>query len=309
MQHLGERGAAVAVVEADVEHRPRLGRDDVGGGVADVEAGDLQGGGLETLAAGVERLGGQARAARAPGGAPGCRRAADRRCGPACRAAVMQAFRLPRRPIFTDVAEAARAGRLADQRHVGDVAVRCHPLQHADGAVHRRAFLVAGDEQARCCRGGPGCAPRKSREAGDEGGDAALHVAGAAAVEHAVPHHGGEGVVRPARVAGRHHVGVAGPAEMRRAGAAAGEEVLDLSPKRSRWQAKPSGRSASSTTPSAPSSAGVTLRQRISAWASGSGSVGVVRRARAARGQSRSSSLMEVLARVCASTFFTITAQ
>ena len=96
---------------------------------------------------------------------------------------------------------------------------------------------------------------------------------------------------------------------------------FSTSPKRSRWQAKPSGRSASSTTPIAPSSAGVTLRQRISAWAIGSGSVLPVRftlrasplaRLRGSAtgpGQSRSSSLMEVLARVCASTFFTITAQ
>ena len=39
-----------------------------------------------------------------------------------------------------------------------------------------------------------------------------------------------------------------------------------------RWQVKPSGVSAASSTPSAPASAGVTLGQRISAWASGSAS-------------------------------------
>ena len=54
-----ERGAGVAVVEADVEHARGAGRDDVGGRVADIDAGDLQAGRFEPVAAGVERRGGQ----------------------------------------------------------------------------------------------------------------------------------------------------------------------------------------------------------------------------------------------------------
>ena len=66
------------------------------------------------------------------------------------------------------------------------------------------------------------------RHGGDERGDAALHVAGAAAVEDAVAHFAGERVGLPVGGADRHHVGVAGEAEMRRAGADAGEQVVDL---------------------------------------------------------------------------------
>ena len=53
---------------------------------------------------------------------------------------------------------------------------------------------------------------------GDEAGDAALHVDRAAAVEHAVGDVAGKRRVRPFRlVAGRHHVGMPGEHEMRRA--------------------------------------------------------------------------------------------
>jgi hypothetical protein len=134
---------------------------------------------------------------------------------------------LPRRPVFTVSPRRTRLVGLAHQRHVGRVAVRGHPLQHADGAVHRQALLVAGDEE-RDAAGVVRARLDEVGEAGEERGDASLHVAGAAAVERAVPHGGGEGVVRPALVARRHHVRVAGVAEVRRAGAAAGEEVLHL---------------------------------------------------------------------------------
>ena len=53
---------------------------------------------------------------------------------------------------------------------------------------------------------------------GDRGGDAALHVAGAAAPELAVGDLAGERIEPPARdVAGRHDVGVAGEDEIGRA--------------------------------------------------------------------------------------------
>ncbi len=64
---------------------------------------------------------------------------------------------------------------------------------------------------------------------GGEGGDGALHVHRAAADQHAVDDLGGEGVRGPGGgVAHRHHVGVAGEAEVGAGGPVAGVEVLDL---------------------------------------------------------------------------------
>ncbi len=125
------------------------------------------------------------------------------------------------------VAEAHRAGRLADDAEVGDVPVLLHPWQDTDCAIGCHAFLVAGDEQADGAADGNG--GKVVGGGSDEGGDAALHVAGAAAVEHPVMHLGGEGVVTPDGGADRDDVGVTGEAEMRAvAGVDAGEQVLDL---------------------------------------------------------------------------------
>ena len=64
---------------------------------------------------------------------------------------------------------------------------------------------------------------------GDAAGDAALHVDGAAAVQKTVLDVAGERAVGPgALVAGRHHVGVSGKGEVRRRGADAGVEVVDI---------------------------------------------------------------------------------
>ena len=46
------------------------------------------------------------------------------------------------------VAQRLHAGWLANQAIAGQVAVSLHPLQHFDRSVDRRAFLVAGDNQA-----------------------------------------------------------------------------------------------------------------------------------------------------------------
>ena len=60
----------------------------------------------------------------------------------------------------------------------------------------------------------------------DGGGDAALHVAGAAAPELAVGDLGGERIEAPARrIARRHDVGMAGEDEIRRSGPVPGVEV------------------------------------------------------------------------------------
>ena len=108
-----------------------------------------------------------------------------------------------------------------------------------------------------------------ARRGGHEGGDGALHVAGAAADtgrRHAT--RAANGSSAPGGVAGRHHVGVAGEAEMRRGVAEAGEEVVDRrrSVRAGDGEAQSLQRSSASTR----LRAGVGGRdrgQRISAWA------------------------------------------
>ena len=116
------------------------------------------------------------------------------------------------------------------------------------------------------------------RNRGDERGDAALHVGGAPAIKHAVFNFRCEGIVPPRRVIPRrHHIDVAGKTEIGARGAQSCVKIFDaVLSKRKRWQAKPSGFSAASTTPSAPASSGVTEGQRIKACASAIASEGVV---------------------------------
>ena len=76
---------------------------------------------------------------------------------------------------------------------------------------------------------GPPCFVDMARHRGDEAGNAALHVDGAAAIHLAVGDLGGEGRMRPGGfVAGRHHVGVAGEHQMRAVAGAPRIEVLDV---------------------------------------------------------------------------------
>ena len=64
---------------------------------------------------------------------------------------------------------------------------------------------------------------------GHAAGDAAFHVDGAASIEKAVLHLARERAVGPCGlIARRHHVGMAGKADVRRRGADAGIEVVDV---------------------------------------------------------------------------------
>ncbi len=87
------------------------------------------------------------------------------------------------------------------------------PVDELDGAVDRRALFVAGDEEAdRACERRPG---DEAQGGGDGGGDAPLHVAGAAAPEATVGDFARERVEPPERlIARRHDVGVAGEGEI-----------------------------------------------------------------------------------------------
>ena len=97
--------------------------------------------------------------------------------------------------------------------------------------------------------------PAKRRRRREEGerrrhhrGDAALHVDGAAPVEHAVRDHRRRRVVAPAPpVAGRHDVGMAGEQETGAAVADAGIEVVDVG--RARLAEGHAGRTAKPASP------------------------------------------------------------
>ena len=149
-------------------------------------------------------------------------------------------------------------------------------LDHALGAVDRRAFLVAGDqegERARCSR----VRGDEFLAGGDHGGEPALHIGGAAAVEQAVADRRLERIGAPfLQRAGRDHVGVPGEAQHRAAARRA-------APRNSRRchsaAARPRSRRRSSRCASSswqPSSAGVTEARAMSSWVSCSGDVGQV---------------------------------
>ncbi len=103
------------------------------------------------------------------------------------------------------------------------------PFQELDGAVDRDRFLIAGNQKRNrafwlAVIGGEIVQHRR-----DAAGDAAFHVDGAAAIEKAVLDLAGERAVAPGGlVAGRHHVGMSGKGDVRRRGADAGIEIVDV---------------------------------------------------------------------------------
>ena len=126
------------------------------------------------------------------------------------------------------LAQPLGVGRLADQAMVEPLALLLHPAEHLARAVDGGPFLIAGDEQAdRAVELAPARLDVVER-GGDEAGDRPLHVGGAPAVQHPAQHVGGKRRMPPQPgIARRHHVGMAGEAEMRRAVADAGIEILD----------------------------------------------------------------------------------
>ena len=63
--------------------------------------------------------------------------------------------------------------------------------------------------------------------AGDEGGNGALHVAGSTAIQNLIAHGGIERIMAPIRCSCRHDVGMAGETQMRPVTAPPSEEVFD----------------------------------------------------------------------------------
>ena len=127
------------------------------------------------------------------------------------------------------VAEHFDIAGFAEHAMVEFLAARCRPLQQLDGAVDGDVFLVAGDQE----RDRPLWLAVMGREIfqhrGDAAGDAALHVDGAAPVQKAVLDVARERAMGPgALVARRHHVGMSGKGDVRRRGADAGIEIVDI---------------------------------------------------------------------------------
>ena len=207
-------------------------------------------------------------------------------------------------PDLQGVAEPLRIGRLADQAGIELLAAPDEPVEHLARAVDRRTFLVAGDQAAD--RPGRPMLLEKTRGCGDEAGDRALHVDRATPVQHAVDDLAGERIDAPAgEIARRHDVGVTGKAEIGRPLAHPGVQIADrrravlLERQPVAGETQPLQRMLDHV------ERAVVLRrhartadQRLRQ----SDRIGQQRHA-------RSSSLIEVLARVFASTRLTITAQ
>ena len=103
------------------------------------------------------------------------------------------------------------------------------PFQQLDGAVDGDVLFVAGDQERDRTLRLAAIVGEILQHGGDAAGDAALHVDRAAAIEEAVLHFARERAVRPCGfVAGRHHVGMSGKGDVRRAVADAGVEIVDV---------------------------------------------------------------------------------
>ena len=146
---------------------------------------------------------------------------------------------------------------------------------------------------------------QEARDRRDEGRDGALHVGGAAAIDMAVGDRGAERLDGPAPgVADRHDVGVAGEAEIGRRVAEARIEVVDALGAVAERQAV-TGEAERPECGLQHVERALVPRRHARAADQRAGQVDRVDRG----AHSRSSSLIEVLARVLASTRLTMTAQ
>ena len=210
-----QRSRIMGVVVADVQLRLRLGGDEVGGWIANIDARHLQAGGFEPTRPCIQAV---RREVVEQGQQPMHRIIRQMRIGDMALNAGHGDGRAEAAatPDLDDLAEAVRIGRLPHHTEIRHLAMLAHPLHDAHGAVPRRPLLVARDEQRDRSRQGFGRLGLS--HARNEGCNRRLHIAGAAPMQHAILDHAAEGVVLPS-LAGGHHVGMTRKAEMRRPGA------------------------------------------------------------------------------------------
>ncbi len=138
-----------------------------------------------------------------------------------------------------------RAGGLADERCGKALAALCRPLEQLDGAVHRVALLIPGDEEGEPPAEAAAAPRHEAERRGDHGGEPAFHVDRAAAEEHAVDDLRRERRMPPALLRPRrHHVDMAGKRQMPLALPDRGEEILNRIAS-GRLEARPLDRKAS----------------------------------------------------------------
>ena len=130
--------------------------------------------------------------------------------------------------VLERVAQCLYTRRLTHQTAIDLFAARLQPFNYLHRAVHRRAFLVGGDEQAdralvvRMLRD-------KILDGRDKRRQRALHVGGAASVQEAVAHRGRERIAGPFFFrTGGHDIGVTGKGDDRFGGAAPRPEIIDI---------------------------------------------------------------------------------
>ena len=220
------------IIETDVEPGASLARDHIAGGVADIDRGEFEVGGLELRAAVIERL--VAQRHDQPRNIRHRVRGAMRIGDVALHAVNMQRARLRAAAADLDaVAHHLDIAGLTDHAMIEFLSPCGGPFQQLDRAVDCDVFLVAGDEERNRTftvvlrLAAIGC--EIIENSGDAAGDPAFHVDGAAPIQKAVLHIARECAVFPGGfVAGRHDVGMSGKADMGRLGTDAGIEVVDI---------------------------------------------------------------------------------
>ncbi len=123
-------------------------------------------------------------------------------------------------PDLYRIAKTVDRSRLADQDHVRADLPLVQPVDDPGRAISRVAFFIAGDQERQ---GAVRLFDFANR--GDEGGDGALHVVGAAADQDSVLDERFERVAAPV-FAGRNHVEVPRESQVRRAFPANRDHVL-----------------------------------------------------------------------------------
>ena len=199
------------------------------------------------------------------------------------------------------------AGWLADETGVDPLAALLEPIQHFAGAVDGLTLLVTSDQQAERSGEVPLTLVKEALHRRDEGGDRSLHVDCAAAAQRTITQAGREGIEGPGfGRPGRHHIGMAGETQIGAAVAAAGIEVMDIAKDQ-----------AVTVEPQLLQCGGNEVERALvlrgdarAADQRGGERRGIDnRRVESRLAHSRNSSLIEVRARVPASTFLTMTAQ